>query len=279
MRLVFTLAVAAFLISSGCSRAKHYELRGQILAVDPARRELTIRHQDIRGFMPGMTMPFQVRDVRLLEGREPGDIVTATLVVEDSRAYLTTVERTGHAVLTEAAPPPRMDVLETGETVPDVRLTEETGETRMLSDWRGRALAVTFIYTRCPLPDFCVAMDRHFAAVQRDVLADPRLRDRVRLLSISFDPAFDTPAVLADHARRAGTDPAVWHFATGDRDAVAAVARRFGVSLLPDEGTVPGIVHNLRTAVIDSTGRVVQMFSGADWTPAELLEALRRASA
>jgi protein SCO1/2 len=279
MRPVLTLAVALFLISCACSRARQYELRGQVLAVDPSRRELTIRHQDIRGFMPGMTMPFEVRDTRLLEESEVGDLVTATLVVDDNRAYLTNVQRTGHAAPTEAPARPRMHVLDTGETVPDVRLIEETGTSRMLSDWRGRALAVTFIYTRCPLPDFCPAIDRHFAAVQGSLLADAGLRDRARLLSISFDPEHDTAAVLAEHARRAGTNPAVWHFATGDRDAVAAFALRFGVSLMPEEGNIPGIVHNLRTAVIDSRGRVVEMFSGADWTPAELLEALRRASA
>jgi protein SCO1/2 len=279
MRAVLTLIVAAFLISSACSRARQYELRGQILAVDPARRELTIRHEDIRGFMPGMTMPFRVRDARLLEGREAGDFVTATLVVDDRQAYLVTVERTGHEGLTGTPGPPRMDVLEIGEEAPNLRLTEETGTTRMLSEWRGRALAVTFIYTRCPVPDFCPAIDRQFAAVQRSVLSDARLRDRARLLSISFDPAFDTPAVLTDHARRVGTDPAVWHFATGDRDAVAAFALRFGVSLMPEEGNIPSIMHNLRTAVIDSHGRIVEMFSGADWTTAELIEALRRASA
>jgi protein SCO1/2 len=182
MRGVFTLAAAALLISSGCSRPRQFELRGQILALDPGRAEVTIRHQDIRGFMPGMTMPFEVRDPRLLEGRQAGDLITATLVVEDTRAYLTTIERTGHAALTETPPgPPRMDVLDTGESVPDVRLTEEAGASRMFSEWRGRALAVTFIYTRCPLPDFCPAMDRYFADVQRSILADAHLRDRVRL--------------------------------------------------------------------------------------------------
>ncbi|MEO8078563.1 MAG: SCO family protein [Acidobacteriota bacterium] len=279
MRRVFTIAVCAFLISSACARGRRYELKGQIVAVDPVRQELTITHQDIRGFMPGMTMPFKVRDPRLLDGREAGDLVTGTLVVEDTDAYLASVERTGHAALTEAPPAPRMDVLDTGETVPDVRLTEETGTSRSFSEWRGRALAVTFIYTRCPLPDFCPAMDRQFAAVQRAVAADPQLRDRVRLLSISFDPAFDTTAVLAEHARRVGADPGLWHFATGERDAIGAFALRFGVSVMPEEGAAPGIVHNLRTAVIDRNGRVVQIFSGTDWTPAELLEALRRASA
>jgi protein SCO1/2 len=280
MRQVFTLLVGILLLAGGCSRPRQYELRGQILAVDRNRQEITIKHDDIRGFMPGMTMPFKVRDARLLEGRTAGDLVTATLVVQDTDAFLSAVERTGHAPLTEAAPAgPRMELVAPGEPAPDVRLTDETGAARMLSEWRGRTLAVTFIYTRCPLPDFCPRMDRHFAAVQREVLTDARLRDRVTLLSISFDPLFDTPEVLAGHARRARADPGVWRFVTGEREAIRAFALRFGVSIVGEEADVKNIVHNLRTAVVAPDGTIVHIFSGNDWTPAELLDALRRASA
>src|SRR5215213_5023222 len=136
MRLILTLAVAAAL--SGCSQARRYELHGQILAVDAARQEITIKHEDIRGFMPGMTMPFKVRDPRLLQGRTAGDLVTATLVVEDSIGYLEAVERTGHAELREAPPSlPRIDLLSAGDVPPDVRLIDETGTSRSLRDWRG----------------------------------------------------------------------------------------------------------------------------------------------
>ena len=278
VRLSLTLIVVALLTSAACSRAQEYELRGQILAVDPARQELTIKHGDIRGFMPGMTMPFKVKDPHLLEGRTPGDLVTATLVVKDSNAYLSSVERTGHAPLTE--PPPtlrRMDLIEPGTEVPDVALTDESGAARKLSDWRGKVLAVTFIYTRCPLPDFCPRMDQNFAAVQRTVLADARLRDRTALLSISFDPQFDTSQVLATHARHAGADPRLWHFTTGDRDAIEAFASRFGVSVIHEDADLNTITHNLRTAVIGPDGRLVTMLTGNDWTPAALLDAMRPA--
>ena len=280
MRLVFTLLVGALLAAAGCSRARTFELHGQVLAVDRARMEITIKHEDIRGFMPGMTMAFKVRDGRLVEGRNPGDLVAATLVVEDNDAYLAAVERTGHAPLTEApsAIPP-MDVLAPGNLVPDARFLDDTGAVRTLSDWRGKVLAVTFVYTRCPLPEFCPRMDRTFAAVQRDLLADPRLRDRVTLLSVSVDPAFDTPQVLAEHARRAGADPRVWRFVTGERDAIAAFASRFGVSVIREEADARDIMHNLRTAVVGSDGRIVKILNGNEWTAAELIDALRRASA
>jgi protein SCO1/2 len=278
MRQVLTLLVGSVLLAGACSRGREYELKGQVLAVDPVRRELTIKHGDIRGFMPGMTMPFKVKDAKLMEGRTPGDLVTATLVVEDNGAYLSALTATGQAPLTEPPPPPRtMDILDPGSPVPDVKLIDETGSARSLSDWRGRVLAVTFIYTRCPLPDFCPRMDRHFAAVQREVLQDAKLRDRVALLSVSVDPQFDTPEVLAAHARRAGADAQVWKFATGDADAVTQLAGRFGVSVFREGADPNGLTHNLRTAIIKPDGALATVLGGSDWTPAALIEAARRA--
>ncbi len=192
-------ALIALALAPACGRGREYELRGQILAVDTARSEITIKHDDIKGFMPGMTMPFKVRDAALLQGRAPGDLIRATLVVEDAQGYLKAIERTGHAPVAERpAMRPLVDVLEPGDEVPDVALLDETGATRRLSEWRGRTLAITFIYTRCPLPDFCPLMDRQFADVQQIVTDDESLRGRVHLLSISFDPAYDTPRCPGD---------------------------------------------------------------------------------
>lgn len=260
-----------------CSRARQYELRGQILAVDRARQELTIKHEDIRGFMPGMTMPFKVKDPRLLDGQKPGDLVQATLVVQDANAYLSSVARTGHAALTEAPPTPRVELLESGQPVPDVELTDEAGLPHRLSDWRRRVVVVTFIYTRCPLPDFCPRMDQQFKTVQREILADAGMRDRYTLLSVSFDPAFDTPPVLAAHARQVGADPRLWRFMTGDRDTVAAFASRFGTSIIRDGSDAASVTHNLRTAVIASDGTLLTVLHGNEWTAAELMHALRQA--
>lgn len=279
MRPAFTILVVALVFVSACSRGREYELRGQVLAVDAARGEITIKHEDIKGFMPGMTMPFKVRDVTLIEGRAPGDLVTATLVVRDSDAYLSAIQRTGTAPLSEApAAIHAVDVLHAGDLAPDASFVDEAGHPRRLAEWRGRTLAVTFIYTRCPLPEFCPRMDRNFADVQRAILADPPLRERAHLLSVTFDPAFDTPAVLADHAKRAGADPAVWNFVTGERDAIDEVAARFGMSVIRSDKATQEIVHNLRTAVVGANGRVVTIFSGNDWTAAELLTAIRDAS-
>lgn len=262
-------------LTLACSRPREYELRGQIVAVDHDRLQVTIKHEDIRGFMPAMTMPFRVKDGKLIEGRTPGDLVRAILVVEENSAYLTAVEPTGHAPLTE--PPPEsagMDLLEPGDDVPDAAFVDESGTPKRLASWTGQARAVTFMYTRCPLPDFCPSMDRHFAAVQREIARDPTLSGRAHLASVSIDPSFDTPAILANHARHVGANPAHWTLLTGDRQEVERFASRFGVSIMR-EGDGQEIVHNLRTAVIDREGRLVKVFGGTDWTPGQVVAELK----
>lgn len=270
--LLLALAAAA------CGdRGARYEVRGQIVAVNAARQELTLKHEDIQGFMPAMTMPFKVRDARDLESRKPGELVRATLVVGGNEAVLTGIERTGEAPLTE--PPPStaaFDLLEPGQAVPDEPFVDQHGVSRRLSDWRGKAIAVTFVYTRCPLPDFCPRMDRHFAAVQTALQQDPAFAARAHLVSVSFDPEYDTPKVLAAHASRAGADPMLWSYVTGDREDIERFASRFGVSVVR-ESSPADILHNLRTAVIDPQGRLARMLGGNDWTPEELVEALRSA--
>jgi protein SCO1/2 len=272
-------AAAMLLLCIACSRERTYDLRGQVLAVDPSRQELTVKHEDIRGFMPGMTMPFKVRDAAAVRDRKPGDLIRATLVVQNSNAYLRDVARTGDAEPIDAPPHASLAPLNPGDTVPDASFVDQRGTSRRLSDWRGCLVAVTFGYTRCPLPDFCPLMDRHFAAVQRAALSDAALKDRLQLLSISFDLAHDTPAVLTDHAGRAGADPAMWTFVTGDAVEIDRFASAFGVSIVREEPDAREIVHNLRTGLIDADGRLVRVLTGSDWTPEDLLACVRELGA
>ncbi len=277
---VTTVAILTIVAAAACSnaRAREYELKGQILAIDESRAEVTVKHEDIRGFMPGMTMAFAVKPAGAIAGKKPGDLIRATLVVEEALAYLSEIETTGHAPVTEPLPPPRVSLLEPGDPLPDAVLVDSTGTTRHLSEWRGKALALTFIYTRCPVPNFCPLMDRNFAEVQRAVAEDSSLSSRTHLVSISFDPEYDTPPVLAAHAKRAGADPRLWTFLTGDRNDVEAFGAQLGVSIVPDQASAPEIVHNLRTAVVDTEGRLVKILNGNEWTPGELLDLLRNAS-
>lgn len=275
MRLICAAALLAVL--AACSSAREYELRGQVVAVDAGRRELTVKHEDIRGFMPAMTMAFAVKDAASMRGREPGELIRATLVVRELSAHLTRIERTGFAPLADTPHAPAPDILDPGEEVPDVPLIDHDGRERRLSDWRGQVLAVTFIYTRCPLPNFCPLMDRHFAEAQRVIAGDAALRGRVHLVSVSFDPAYDTPKVLSAHAARVSADAAHWTFVTGERNEIDRFASRFGVSIIRDDTSAAEIVHSLRTAVVDRNGRLVTILSGNEWTPAELLAQVRKA--
>ena len=275
LRLV-SLAVVALL--AACDReppARQYELTGQILAVDTTRNEVLIKHDNIRNFMPAMTMPFTVKDPSLLSGREPGDLVTATLVVGETSAHLSSLTRTGHAKLD--APPVVSDaprVLMPGEPVADALLVDQQETPRPFSSFRGHRVAITFMFTRCPLPDFCPLMDRHFAAVQKSIQGASDMKD-VRLVTMTLDPEFDTPAVLSRHAARLKADPAVWSFVTGEPRAAADFARQFGIYTERDLGTGANLTHNLRTAIVDADGRMVKVHSGNDWTPADLVADLK----
>ena len=275
------ILIAAIAVGA-CSRApeaRQFEVRGQILGVDAARREVLVDHEDIPNFMPAMVMPYKVSDAALLEGKKPGDLITATLVVEEVDAYLSSITTTGHAPIKNPGAGPAItdaDLLKTGDAIPDVTLTDETGASRPLSSFKGHRVALTFIYTRCPLPDFCPLMDKHFARVQQEIRSSPALAD-VRLVSITLDPEFDTAPVLQKHARAVGAAPATWTFLTGSRDDVRALAKRFGIITEPGESAAI-LVHNLRTAVIDAEGRVAAVHSGNMWTPAELVADIKTLS-
>lgn len=268
------LALVALVACGRAPEPKQYELKGQVLGVKPEAQEVLIKHEDIQGFMPGMTMPFRVGEAKLLEGLQPGDLVTATLVVAETDAYLSAVTKTGHAALDVPAPPETassgFELLKPGETVPEQLLIDQDGTPRPLSRLRGHRIALTFIYTRCPMPDFCPLMDRHFQTVQREITRNPALSD-VRLVSVSFDPQFDTPPVMKAHAERLQADPLIWTFVTGEREEITRFAARFGVSVERAERNPIDITHNLRTAIIDAEGRLVKVRTGNDWTPADVL--------
>jgi protein SCO1 len=272
----------AAMVLAGCSHSKgtSYPIHGQVIgftaATPTSRGQVTLKHDDIPGFMSAMTMPYFVKDPHNLDGLAAGDVVDAKLVVEDDRVSLDEIRKVGHAPVPAGAKAIRMmDVMAPGDAVPDDALQDQTGAPRRLSEWRGRVLAVTFVYTRCPLPDFCPLMDRHFGALQKAIKEDARLRDRAHLVSISFDPAHDTPEAIRAHAAARGADPAVWSYLTGTPDAIEHLTSRFGVSTIQETDAAGTITHNLRTAIVDPEGRLVKVYTGNDWSPDALLNDLR----
>lgn len=273
---------AAIALSAACSSqppVPTYQLTGQILVVKPETSELLVKHEDIKGFMPAMTMPYTVKDAALLKDKTAGDLITATLNVAPEGPFLSAIVKTGTAPLPEDArpdipPAANVHLLKTGDPVPATALVDQ-GRSITMAGFKGSALAVTFIYTRCPLANFCPLLDRRFAEVQRLAAADPALAGKIRLLSISFDPANDRDAALKAHAEKLGADPDVWRFATAEQAVVDRLAAEFAVNVIREkDGT---ITHNLRTAIVDPSGRIVSILDNNSWEATELVSGLKHA--
>lgn len=275
--LVVAVGIIA-LAAPSCRKAppaRTFPLAGQVLAVKADGREITIRHDEVKGLMPAMTMPFKVKDPALTRGRLPGDLVKGTLAVTEEEAWLVTLEKTGWAPFPTASTPeqPAFELLRAGEPLPDATLVGQDGTAFRLSSLRGSPVLLTFIYTRCPLPNYCPLMDRNFQALQK-AIKEGRLPAGVRLLSVSFDPDFDTPAVLKAHAAQVGADPHVWTFATAPRGVIDALGGPLGLSVIREPQDPASITHNLRTAIVDRQGRLVSILNGNDWTPEQAVSAL-----
>jgi protein SCO1/2 len=273
--------VAVLVAAASCSSAKTYEMRGQILGVNRDKMEILVKHEDIPGLMPAMTMPWKVQNANMLDTIGPGDLITSEIVVDDNQGVVTKITKLGTAKPDVPAPAgpgqPGVRYLMPGDAVPNQAFVDQDGRTRDFDGIRGdRAIAVTFIYTKCPIPTFCPAMDRQFAEAQA-LIKDKDLEARAGLLSVSFDPKNDTPPVLKAHARKLGADPNVWTFVTGDRDAIDRFASSLLLTLVRGEAANPDeIGHTLRTTVVDRTGKIAKSYSGAEWTAAELVAELER---
>ncbi len=273
--------LAAVLAAASCSNAKTYEMRGQVLGVNRDKMEILVKHEKIEGLMDAMTMPWKVKEANMLDNIGPGDLITSEIVVDNNQGVVTKITKLGTAKPSVPAPagatPPGVKYLMPGDVVPNQAFVDQDGRARDFNSIRGdRPIAVTFIYTKCPIPTFCPAMDRQFAEAQA-LMKDKGLDGKTGLLSVSFDPKNDTPAVLKAHARKLGADPNMWTFATGDRDEIDRFASSLLLTLVRGEAANPDeIGHTLRTTVVDKTGKIAKSYSGADWTPAQLVSDLEQ---
>jgi len=260
---------------------KHYDLKGKVIKVDKGTRELTIEHEDIKDYMPGMTMPFSVKDDWVYEIAAPGSQITATLVVDGTQSWLEDV------VITEASTPvagaPAVEGADpnVGDQVPDYRLINQDGKTIQIHEYRGKALLLTFIYTRCQDPNQCTLMSSNFAAIEQELQKQSEIYGKTHLLSISFDPAYDTPKVLrsygAAHTGKYSDETfAHWEFASGSADEVKGIAKFFGLRYYQDSSSgTEQVIHSLRTAVIGPDGKIVKVYRGNEWKPEDLIKDLQ----
>lgn len=247
-----------------------YEARGVLQEMREEGRRALIAHEAIEGYMDAMTMEFDTADAAEFRDLLPGDVITFRLSVTDDRGWIEHARKVGH---TAPLPPPEtLESLPPGSPLPDCAFTNSRGETQRLSDFKGRALAFTFIFTRCPFPDFCPLMNRNFMAAREALAAGTRTE--WHLLSLSFDPDYDTPERLATYAAPYRPDPAHWTFATGRAEEIRGLGKAFGLAI---SSTGVSTDHNLRTVVVDAAGRVQKVFVGNAWKADELVSELRRA--
>ncbi len=271
---------------AGDPDAKSYTAQGVVEQIAPDRSSVTIHHQNIPGYMMEMTMDFPVQNTNELNGISPGDNITFTLVVTEKDDWVKNIQRVGQAAeeMTNKMSM-QMDMsqgmmtpeLKPGDVLPDYELTAEDGKQIHFADFRGKVLAFTFFYSRCPLPDYCPRMSNNFFETRKLILATADALTNWQFLSISFDPDFDTPEVLSNYGTiYRGGDADRWLFASASAKTLANLAPNLDLMIMREGGNI--MEHGLRTVVLDAQGRISRQLDGNKWTPQELAAAVLEAA-
>lgn len=286
---MMAVALGATLTFAGCRTAEHnteaagtpvkqYAVKGIIVGTDPAHSEVTVDSEAIPGFMEAMSMPYKVKDANVLQDLHPGDHMTGVLLVGEDHTVLDQIVITAQAN-PDYKPQVQYHVPSPGDKVPDLGLINQSGRTITIDQLHGKVVLLTFIYTRCPLSDYCPRMSRNFAAIDKDLQADPELYKKTHLLSISFDPAYDSPAVLRSYGeaytgKYTKETFAHWDFAAPSKADLPKLLQFFDVGVTPGENNT--LTHSLSTAIIGADGTIVKWYPTNDWEPAEVLQELKK---
>ena len=262
--------------------AKRYNLKGKVVAVDKAKKIATVAHDEIPGFMEAMTMDFPIRADYVWDDLTKDAEIRAELVVDEKNKdgyWLENIAIIAAPNPNVPVPPINENFAQIGKEVPAFTLTDQDGKRFSLRDYRGKALAITFIYSRCPLPNYCILMSKNFSDLALQ-LKNTDLQDKIRLLSISFDPKTDTPEKLRQYGhgylgKDAKPDFTVWQLAVGSDKEVKDVADFFGLRYEVDPNDKEQFNHSLRTVVIAPDGKVTKIFAGNEWTTNDLLRELQ----
>jgi protein SCO1/2 len=289
-RLALALILSAF-VFTGCSKKETvsasdsasasetvHPMRGIVREIRLAEDTVVIEHEDVPGYMPAMTMPFNIRDAGEFGKIHPGSAIAFELVTTTDASWIRGIRDIPEDSLKLPAPRPApvsttSTRVREGDAMPDFHLTDQQGRKIDKAAFAGKNLILTFIFTRCPIPDFCPRMSANFSELEKSISANPALKSDVRLLSVSIDPEFDTPAVLTEYATKYdAADSGVWSFATGSASETAALTKAFAVYTEQAGGTIE---HGLCTAWIGPDGVVREIWRGNFWTPAEIMGALK----
>lgn len=265
-----------------------YQVKGTLKELKPDGKTAVIDHDEIPGYMVRMVMDFEARDKREFFGLKPGDRIGFQLVVTTNDAWIERVHKLAPESVSTVTPvnptnaaaatfrkSPVVQPLEVGDVVPDYKLTNHLGQPVSLSQFRGKALGITFIFTRCPLPTFCPRMNNNLSAVAQQLSAGSQSPTNWMLLSISFDPEWDTPERLAKYSEQYKPHSKHWQFATSDFWNIDGLTEQLGITFWKSDGTIN---HNLRTAVFDTRGRLQKVFIGNEWKPEELADEMIKAA-
>jgi len=275
--LFLALALILLLASLACSHPKTHLLQGEVRGKDLTTNEVTVNHGDIPGFMPAMTMPYKVKNTAMLQELQPGDKIAAEVIVsKDGNDYWLEDIRITDESGRGKVKPAELHMLMPGEKVPDVPLVNQDGQTIHLKDFSGKAVLVTFIYTRCPVPTFCPRLSSQFARIHSELKTTPDDYSKTQLLTISFDPKYDTPAVLRKYGlaylEGDASGFSQWDFASTKETDMRRLAQAFGLDYQEQDNQIS---HTMNIALIAPDGTLAKSWS-TEWTSDELLKALRQ---
>jgi protein SCO1/2 len=279
------LAVCVALALFGCGRstnsderAEHYDTRGVVRGFSPDRSTIEIQHENIPGFMPSMTMPFVTRNPTEIADLKTGDAISFRMAVTQKDFWIEKVKKIRREDVHVAEPKRTEPVsaegsarLKDGDPMPPFSLTNENGERISLDTFRGEAFVLTFVFTRCPVPNFCPRMSNNFEELQTAIKTGSNKLAKTHLLSITLDPGYDTPKVLSDYAAFHHADRQIWTFATGDEKEIDSLTRAFSVYRQNEGGTIS---HGLATALINKDAIIEKIWRGNAWTPTEVTAAI-----
>ncbi|HTW68065.1 MAG TPA: SCO family protein [Bryobacteraceae bacterium] len=265
-------------ITGGCGgQEKHYTLQGQVLAKDEAAGKITVKHEDIPGLMPAMTMPYRVKDPFGMKEVQPGDAIVADLIAANGGKdyWLQSIRITDESGRKTAKPHIR-HALKIGDPAPEVPFTNQDGKQLHFSDFKGKSVLITFIYTRCPMPEFCPRLSSQFAKIHEDLVQTPADYDKTHLLTLSFDSKYDTAPVLRKYGLAYLDDHpegfSHWDFASADPADMRQIADAFGLDYFEEDNQIS---HSMDIVLLTPEGKIAQYWSN-EWTTAELESSLRQ---
>jgi protein SCO1 len=269
--------------SSATSTQKTYSIRGKVIKADAGY--VTLDGEDVPGFMEAMTMDYKLKDPNVASELHPGDLITATIIADQDASGMNDYLLDKMVIIGQARPDYKpavqYHVPTAGDAVPNFQLLNQSGRSIDLQSFKGKVLLITFIYTRCPLADYCPRMSHNFADIDKALASDPALYSQTHLLSISFDPAYDTPKVLRSYGgaytgQYTRETFSHWDFAAPSEKDLPAVTQFFNVGVTPGDNKT--LTHSLSTVLIGKDGKVVAWYPTNEWTPTEIVDAIKKAA-